>query len=47
MRNLWLIARHEYRATVFRRAFILVTLAIPLGLLAISALAILAETSSE
>jgi len=47
MRNLWLIARHEYRATVFRRAFILVTLAIPLGLLAISALAILAETSSQ
>ena len=47
MRNLWLIAKHEYRGTVFKRAFILVTLAIPLGMAAVIALAIFVATSGE
>lgn len=47
MRNLWLIAKHEYRGTVFKRAFILMTLAIPLGMVAVIALTILVVTSGE
>ncbi len=47
MRNLWLIAKHEYRRTVFKRAFILITLAIPLGMAAVIALAIFVATSGE
>lgn len=47
MRNLWLIAKHEYRGTVFKRAFILVTLAIPLGMVAVIALAIFVATAGE
>ena len=47
MRNFWLIAKHEYRGTVFKRAFILLTLAIPLGMAAVIALAILVATSGE
>ena len=47
MRNFWLIARHEYRRMVFRRAFILVTLAVPLGYAAIFALSIFVFSSSE
>jgi ABC-2 type transport system permease protein len=47
MRNLWLIAKHEYRGTVFKRAFILLTLAIPLGMVAIIALTIFVVTSGE
>ncbi len=43
MRNFWLIARHEYRRMVVRRGFLLFTAAIPLGLAAIVALAILVE----
>ena len=44
MHNLWLIAKHEYRGTVLKRAFILLTLAIPLGMIALIALAILVAT---
>ncbi|MBC8445703.1 MAG: ABC transporter permease [Chloroflexi bacterium] len=47
MRNFWLIAKHEYRGTVFKRAFILLTLAIPLGMAAVIALAIFVATSGE
>jgi ABC-2 type transport system permease protein len=47
MHNLWLIAKHEYRGTVFKRAFILLTLAIPLGMVALVALAIMIEVSGE
>jgi len=47
MHNLWLIAKHEYRGTVFKRAFILITLAIPLGMAAVIALAIFVGTSGE
>ncbi len=47
MRNLWLIAKHEYRGTVFKRAFILVTLAIPLGIVAVIALTIFVVASGE
>jgi ABC-2 type transport system permease protein len=43
MRNLWLVARHEYRHTVVRRGFVLLTAALPLGLVALIALAILVE----
>jgi ABC-2 type transport system permease protein len=32
MRNLWLVARHEYLQTVARREYLLGTLAIPLGI---------------
>ena len=47
MRNLWLIAKHEYRGTVFKRAFILLTLAIPLGMVAVIALTIFVVASGE
>ncbi|MGA9351053.1 MAG: ABC transporter permease [Anaerolineae bacterium] len=47
MHNLWLIAKHEYRGTVFKRAFILLTLAIPLGMVALIALVIVIEVSGE
>jgi len=47
MRNFWLIAKHEYRGTVFKRAFILLTLAIPLGMVAVIALGIFVGVSGE
>ena len=47
MHNLWLIAKHEYRRTVFKRAFILATLAIPLAMVAVIALAIFVGVSGE
>lgn len=47
MRNYWLVAKHEYRRVVFRRAFVLVTLAVPLGIIALIALIILVETMGE
>jgi ABC-2 type transport system permease protein len=43
MRNLWKIAKHEYRRTVVRRGFILMTAAVPLGMMALIALVILVE----
>jgi ABC-type Na+ efflux pump permease subunit len=47
MHNLWLIAKHEYRGTVFKRAFVLMTLAIPLGIVAVIALTIFVVASGE
>ncbi len=47
MRNFWLIAKHEYRSTVFKRAFILTTLAMPLGMVAVIALAIIVTGLGE
>lgn len=46
MRDFWLVSKHEYQRTVLRRSFVLVTLAIPLGMVAIIALAILVELMS-
>lgn len=43
MRNFWLVARYEYGRVVGRRAFLILTLAIPLGYVALIALAILIE----
>ncbi len=47
MRNFWLVAKHEYRRTVLKRAFILLTLAIPLGMAAVIALGIFVAVSGE
>ena len=44
MRNLWLVAKHEYRGTVVRRGFLIMTIAIPLGMAALIALGILVES---
>lgn len=46
MRNYWLVARHEYRRTVLRRAFVLLTLAIPIAFTALIALAVAVELAS-
>ena len=35
MSNFWLIAKHEYKRIVFRRAFLLITLAVPIGFAAL------------
>ena len=43
MRSFWLVAKHEYRGTVARRGFLIMTVAIPLGMAALIALAILVE----
>lgn len=47
MRDLWLVARHEYRRMVIRRSFLLLTLAIPVGMAAIIGLVFIVETSSQ
>lgn len=47
MRNFWLIAKHEYLNTVIRRRFIIITLAVPLGMAALIAFAILVESMGE
>ena len=47
MRNFWLIAKHEYKRMVFRRAFVLTTIAIPLGFALLFALVILVETIQD
>jgi len=44
MRNFWLVAKHEYRHTVVRRGFLIMIIAIPLGMAALIALAILVES---
>jgi len=44
MRNLWMIAKHEYRHTVVRRGFVLITAAVPLGMIALIVMAILVES---
>jgi ABC-2 type transport system permease protein len=43
MRNLWKIAKHEYQRTVIRRGFLVMTAAVPLGLIALVALVVLVE----
>ncbi len=45
MRNLWLIAKHEYRETALKRAFLLFTFGIPLGMLALIVVAVMVEES--
>jgi len=47
MRNLWLIAKHEYLQVVARRGFIITTLAIPVGLAVLIALSILMVTMGQ
>jgi ABC-2 type transport system permease protein len=47
MRNFWLVARHEYRRTVIRRGFVILTAAIPLGMAALIALAIVVNESGQ
>ncbi len=47
MRNFWLVAKHEYGRIVVRRAFIILTLAIPLGLAVLIALAVVIETGNQ
>jgi ABC-2 type transport system permease protein len=47
MRNLWLVARHEYRHTVVRRGFVVLTLAVPLGMLLLVAMVILVENAGR
>lgn len=46
MNNFWLVAKHEYRRMVLRRAFVLTTLLIPLGMAAVIGLAILVGEST-
>jgi ABC-2 type transport system permease protein len=47
MRNVWLVAWHEYKRVVLRRAFILTTLAVPLGMVLISVLAVVVANMQE
>ena len=47
MRNLWLVAKREFRNTVVRRGFLLGTLAAPVGIAVLLGLVILVETLSE
>jgi len=47
MNNFWLIAKHEYRRIVFRRAFLLITLAVPLGFAALIGLIAFIEESKK
>ena len=43
MHSLWLVAKHEYRTTVIRRGFLIMTIAIPLGMAALIGLVFLVE----
>jgi ABC-2 type transport system permease protein len=47
MRNYWLVAKHEYRNTVVKRGFILLTVGVPLGLVALIGLVILVEGAGQ
>lgn len=47
MNNFWLVAQHEYKRMVVRRGFLLTTLAIPLGMAAVIALAIFVAEMGE
>jgi ABC-2 type transport system permease protein len=47
MRSFWLVAKHEYRRTVVRRGFVILTVAIPLGMAALIALAIVVNQSGQ
>ena len=44
MRNFWLVAKHEYLSTVVRRGFLIMTIAIPVGMVALIAMVILVES---
>ncbi len=41
MRSFWLVAKHAYRSTVVRRGFVILTAAIPLGMVALIVMGIL------
>jgi ABC-2 type transport system permease protein len=47
MRNLWLIAKHEYRRVVVKRGFLIGTFVIPLGIAALIGLTIFVEKLGE
>jgi ABC-2 type transport system permease protein len=47
MNNFWLIAKHEYKRIVFRRAFLLITLAVPLGFAALIGLIAFIEEAGK
>lgn len=47
MHNIWLVARHEFRRTVIRRGFILMTLAIPVAIAVLFGAIILVEQYSR
>ncbi|MFN2292464.1 MAG: ABC transporter permease [Anaerolineae bacterium] len=47
MRNLWLIAKHEYLNTVTRRGFLLLLAAVPLGIVALVGMGIFVESMSR
>ncbi len=47
MYNYWLVAKYEYRRMVVRRGFIISTIAVPLGIGLLIAVAILVELSGE
>lgn len=47
MRSLWLVAKHEYLKTVARRGFLILTLAIPLGMAALIGLGIAIESMGQ
>ncbi len=47
MYNYWLVAKYEYRRMVVRRGFIISTIAVPLGIGMLIAVAILVELSGE
>lgn len=47
MNNAWLVAKHQYRRTVVRRGFLIGTIAIPVAMIVVIALAIIVETMNE
>ena len=47
MRNFWLVAKHEYLKTVVRRGFLIVLLAIPLGIVALIGVGIAAASMGQ
>ena len=47
VRDIWLIAKHEYRRVVVRRGFVFALVVVPLGIAALIALAILVEKMGE
>ncbi|HER34131.1 MAG TPA: hypothetical protein ENO19_01510, partial [Halothiobacillaceae bacterium] len=47
MRNFWLIAKHTFLDTVAKRRFIILTLAVPIGIVLLGALGYFAETMGQ
>jgi ABC-2 type transport system permease protein len=47
MHNFWLVAKQEFRTTVLRRSFLLLTLLVPVGLAVLVAFGYLVATSGE